>query len=98
MYSLIAQRLVFDKLRNVGIENIKITPSLIQSVKNARSRYEEKLKKMKIDKELDDLDAKNKYMKKQQLKNLLDKKKALVETSRKDILSIDDEIEKLKSE
>lgn len=96
--SLIAQRLIYDKLRNVDIENFEISKSLIQSVKNARSRYEERLKKLKKDKELEDLDTNKKNMKKWQLKNLLDQKKALVETSRRDILSIDNEIEKLKNE
>lgn len=95
--SLIAQRLIYDKLKNVGIENIEISNSLIQSVKNSRSRYEEKLKKIKKDKELDDLDNKKKYIKEQQLKNLLDKKKTLVESSRRDISSIDEEIAKLKN-
>lgn len=94
--SLVFQRRVYDSIQyHGGVTNIEISKSLIHFVRNARDTYQEALKRKQ-----DDTDAKLKEQARKRqntdkLKTLEQKKRKLLDDTRKKIEEVDTEIKTL---
>lgn len=95
--SLIAQRIVFDSVAAAGgVHNIVINTAMIQSARNAHSRYKEAQEKKKKEEHEQKQKADLKRRIREQEKELKGKKQKLLEKAENEAAAIDEQLKLLK--
>lgn len=96
--SLIAQRVIFDSVMCAGgTRCIDITKSMLQYVKNARSRYGEALDKKRAEKTEEEEARKRKMTASKQIKELAAKKLKILEEAQRSIEEIEEQLTSLRN-